>query len=419
VTVTDDRPATRRLLATWGVLGTRADLAGHRAVHGDLNVRADGGLLDAIARSGLTGRGGGGFPTAAKLELFRRHRPSILAVNASEGEPASRKDATLLSICPHLVLEGAQLAAGLAGSGAVCVCLHEGSAAYDSVAEAIAERRATHLGDLPTEIVVVPSRYISGEESALTNFLMTGRPLPLHRRSKSVPVTFGRSGTVLVQNTETLAHLSLIARHGPVWFQSAGTGGEPGTRLVTISGAVHHPGVYEASAGAPLGSVLGLAGLAAPLSGVLVGGFGGSFVSPQHLALPYSPSGLAPAGAHPGAGVLIALPVGSCPLAEVARVARYMASESAGQCGPCVFGLPAIASDLELLAAGSAGQAVLDRLRSRLGAVAGRGGCRHPDGVVRMVRSALDVFAADLGAHVNGGGCGGRVGVIPVPRNQP
>lgn len=104
----------------------------------------------------------------------------------------------------------------------------------------------------------------------------------------------------------------------------------------------------------------------------------------------------------------MALPATSCGVAETARVVRWMAGESAGQCGPCVFGLPALATDLEALAAGRAGPGVLDRLARRAASVEGRGACRHPDGVARLVRTALAVFGPDAAAHAGGRPCAGH-----------
>jgi len=109
-----------------------------------------------------------------------------------------------------------------------------------------------------------------------------------------------------------------------------------------------------------------------------------------------------------------ALPVGACGLAETARVARYLADESAGQCGPCLFGLDAIAGGLEALAVG--GRHDLGTLRRWLGQAEGRGACHHPDGAVRMVRSALAVFDAEIGLHARGRCSGtGQTAVLPVP----
>jgi NADH:ubiquinone oxidoreductase subunit F (NADH-binding) len=118
-----------------------------------------------------------------------------------------------------------------------------------------------------------------------------------------------------------------------------------------------------------------------------------------------------------GPGVVAGLSVLGCGIHETERVARFMAAESAGQCGPCLFGLPAIAADLRLLAGGRADRATLDRLRRRCAQVDGRGACGHPDGVVRLVRSALTVFAADLERHLAGRPCrgAGRPTVLRFP----
>ena len=141
---------------------------------------------------------------------------------------------------------------------------------------------------------------------------------------------------------------------------------------------------------------------------MLVGGYGGAWLDPAHLATPFAPGPLAAVGATQGVGILIALPAGACGIAETARIVRYMAGESAGQCGPCVFGLPAIAGDLEQLAAGRADPSSIDRIAHRSDTVDGRGACRHPDGVVRLVRSALAVFGDDARAHAEGLPCTGH-----------
>ncbi len=133
-------------------------------------------------------------------------------------------------------------------------------------------------------------------------------------------------------------------------------------------------------------------GPAAPLTALLIGGYFGTWVGlAVAAALPFSAAGLRPAGASPGAGLIAALPADACGLAETARLARYLAVESAGQCGPCVFGLDSIATELAALAAGRPFD--LGRRGRWLGQVDGRGACHHPDGAVRMIRSALGAFA--------------------------
>jgi NADH:ubiquinone oxidoreductase subunit F (NADH-binding) len=166
--------------------------------------------------------------------------------------------------------------------------------------------------------------------------------------------------------------------------------------------------VVEVELGTPIADLVARAGAETELSAVLVGGYGGAWLEASRLSTPYSPGPLAAAGATAGVGVVVALPATSCGIAETARIARYMAGESAGQCGPCVFGLPAIADDLERLWAGRGDAHLLERIEMRAATVEGRGACRHPDGVVGLVRSALAVFAADARAHAGGRPCPGH-----------
>jgi NADH:ubiquinone oxidoreductase subunit F (NADH-binding) len=224
-----------------------------------------------------------------------------------------------------------------------------------------------------------------------------------------------RGVPTLVQNVETLAHLALIVRYGAAWFRSAGTPAEPGTMLVTMLGAVREPGVLEVGIGTPVGQLLELAGGAsAPPQALLLGGYFGAWVDAAEASgLPFSSAGLADLSAGPGAGLIAVLPAGACGLAETARVVRYLAGESAGQCGPCLFGLPAIAGQVERLADGYGADPGL--LRRWLGQVDGRGGCAHPDGAVRLVRSALRTFGAEMERHAAGRCSGGMARVLPVP----
>jgi NADH:ubiquinone oxidoreductase subunit F (NADH-binding) len=331
----------------------------------------------------------------------------VVVVNAMEGEPASAKDRALLAWSPHLVLDGAELVAALSGARSVVVCVADDrDASARAVRLAAAERSAA--GAI-REVTVrrPPARYVTGEESALVHWLADGDARPVLRVDKSVPLRLGRR-PVLIHNAETLAQVALIARHGAAWFRNAGVPDAPGSTRVTVSGAVHTPGVVEVGLGTPVDDVVGRCGPTGPMAGYLVGGYGGAWLPPGMGSTPLAPGPLARVGATLGVGIVVALPAGSCGIAETARIARWMAGESAGQCGPCVYGLPGIAGDLELLAAGRADPGAIGRIDERSRSVVGRGACRHPDGVARMVRSALDVFAADAAAHGAGRPCAGR-----------
>ena len=222
----------------------------------------------------------------------------------------------------------------------------------------------------------------------------------------------------LVDNAETLAHVALIGRYGAPWFRAVGTVDEPGTTLVTVSGAVGHPGVYEHPLGASFDRVLDAAGaVPGDVTAVLVGGYFGTWIPAAKIGgLQLSRTSLAAANASLGAGVVVALPRQVCGLAESARVARWLANESAGQCGPCVFGLAAIADAMAQLVAGRAARRPEADLRRWLGLVKGRGACKHPDGAARFVETALLVFAEEIASHRSHGPCSrSRYTVLPLP----
>ena len=163
---------------------------------------------------------------------------------------------------------------------------------------------------------------MSGEETALIQFLNGGPPKPTFTPPRPFERGVGGAPT-LVQNVETLAHLALIARFGPAWFRELGTATEPGTTLVTISGAVARPGIHEVARGAPLRELIAAAGGATEhISAYLVGGYFGTwFADAAADELLLHDEDLARRGGGLGAGVVVALPASTCAVAEVARVA--------------------------------------------------------------------------------------------------
>ncbi len=409
-----------RRLAGWAESGGAASSAEHRARYGPLpRIGGRTGrarFAEVVARSGLRGRGGAGFPTARKLEAVAAGRGRrVVVANGCEGDPASAKDGVLLELAPHLVLDGVVLAAQAVGAQEAIVCLHAGSRLVRSVGAALRERDP---GELDIRIAEIPPRYVASEESALVNALNTGdaRPTVSPPRPSQRGV---RGRPKLVDNVETLAHLALIARYGDEWFREAGTDRSPGTTLVTVGGAVALPGVYEVDLGIPVADVLALAGgPTEPLAAIQLGGLGGSWLPVHAASTPLTHEDTRAAGAALGVAAVIAFPERACGVAATAGVLRHLADESAGQCGPCMFGLPSIADDMEVLAAGAdRSGALMRRLAGRLEVIPGRGACAHPDGAVRFAAGALRVFAADVARHARGRPCAG-VGApswLPVP----
>jgi NADH:ubiquinone oxidoreductase subunit F (NADH-binding) len=379
-----------------------ARLADHLARHGSLPAFGESSagreaMANEVARSGLLGHGGAAFPTAAKLKaVMSQARQPVVIANGTEGEPASQKDRALLSRAPHLVLDGASVAAGVVGASEVILVVHRD--VRMAVEVAVGERRRYQIDQVPLRVMTAADGFVAGEASAVVNWVARGTPVPLAKPPRLAERGLAGRPT-LVQNVETLAHLALIARHGAAWYRSLGTPEEPGSMLVSLVGAVTRPGVLEVEIGTPLARVLDAAGgPTGRLQAFLVGGYFGTWLTAGPcLARPFSARGL---GASLGAGLLIALPEGVCGVVESARLARYLASESAGQCGPCKFGLPAIAGELTKLADG-----MLPNTRDLerwLVEIEGRGACSHPDGAARQIASALQVFAEEVGEHLRG-----------------
>ena len=398
----EGHPGLPRLLAGLDSAGGAMSLAEHHRVHGELPRRSPNELIEAVDRSGLRGRGGADFPTARKLRaVATSRRAAAVVVNGSETEPASAKDRLLLSRLPHLVLDGAMLAA--AAVGAPDVIVQVGESAVGTLEALDAALAARGRDPVRTTIVAAPEGYVAGEESAVIHFLNGGAPLPSFVPPR--PYERGYRGRpTLIQNPETLAQIALVARFGEHWYRELGTAADPGSALVTISGAVAAPGVYELAFGTPMTALLDAAGgETEPLRALLVGGYFGTWVdSSRALNLRLSREDLRSVGCSLGSGVLIALGESSCGLHESARVIDYLARQSAGQCGPCVYGLRSIADSVAAVADGVAHARERDRVERWADEIAGRGACHHPNGATRFILSALEVFAPEIDEHQNG-----------------
>ncbi len=394
-------------------------LATHLELHGPSPLLGRGGgdaLIAELEAAGLRGCGGAGFPAAAKWRAVAGRRRPVIVVNAAEGEPMSAKDRVLMTQVPHLVLDGALLAAQALGARDCVIAAPAG--VHAPIRSALRERRDAARPAVRIKVEASPHGYVGGEESALLSHLEGRAPLP--RLKPPVPAERGLNGRpTLVQNAETLAHVALIARHGAAWFRDGGSGGIPGTALVSISGAVRAPGVYEIPAGTPLPDVLDIAGgRLQQVRALLVGGYFGGWVGGAGEGLSFDDASLQSAGVSAGAGVLVALGAADCPVAETAALTAWLADESAGQCGPCVYGLGALADLLGRIAGGRTERGDGARLTRWTEMVRGRGACRHPDGVARMISTAGRVFATELSEHARRGPCAacGRARLLLTPR---
>ena len=358
--------------------------------------------LDDVSAAGLTGRGGGAFPLGAKLQLAAASPGApLVIVNASEGEPASRKDKVLLGARPHLVLDGAQVAASAIGSREVVVYIHSGRPVLQRiVANAVAERGGSR-GGVHFRIVLSPNSYLAGESSALASFLDSGSAIP---RASSRPLAaMGVGGRpTVVSNAETLAHLALVARFGADWWRQAGCADAPGSTLVTLAGDVATPGlVAEVLEPHALGDLLcSLGGWEGPPRAVLLGGYAGTWLCGRRAwTTVLDRQHLRAAGASFGCGVVAVIGEHRCGLAETARLMAWLAGETAGQCGPCARGMPLLAGAFNDLVRAGATRRQVHRAHELAASIIDRGLCHLPDGAALLAETALGTFDDELRSH--------------------
>ena len=400
-----------RLLAGPPIAAGAESLADHRLrVGARPRATRPGELAASIERSGLLGRGGAAFPAARKWSAVagRSAGDAVVLVNGAEGEPLSAKDRTLMNARPHLVLDGAELAAEAVGADRIV--LYVGADHANSVValrRAIGERGREMV--VAIEVVVSPATYVAGEESAAVQYVNGGEARPTGVPPR--PFERGVDGRpTLVQNVETLAHVALIARYGDAWYRELGSGPTRGSALVTVGGDVAHPGVTEIAYGTTVRDLLSVAGGTVDKwsrGAVLLGGYFGGWLRAEEAAnQPLDPRSCRDAGSAFGCGVVHVLPPARCGVVATARILDYMAGQSAAQCGPCVFGLRAIAdATARIASAGSAHSDDLAHIVRWSGQLAGRGACKHPDGAVGLLRSALRTFSDEFDRHQRRGAC--------------
>ena len=297
----------------------RIDLATHQEIFGPMRRVTARQLIEMVESVDLRGRGGAAFPFGRKVRAVvdsataRKCKPVIL-INGTEGEPGSAKDKMLLLRSPYLVLGGALLAARALGAKLIVVGVTNGDVASSVVEAAKAEPDLKKV----VRVVEVPDRFVSGEGGALVNAVNGKIALPPGKKRRASDVGVDGLPTLL-SNAETFAQLAVLAMLGQEGYASDGTPDEPGTLLLTVGGSAGRPAVVEVPAGIPLGTVLDICEATAR-EGILVGGYHGMWI-PGELAdeVPVSRAGLDAAGGALGAGIVLPLGGGTCPLGEVAR----------------------------------------------------------------------------------------------------
>ncbi len=345
-----------RLLANVGVVDPTS-LESYRANGGYTSMAraielGPEGVCDAIADSGLSGRGGAAFPTGVKWRAVaaEQGRPKHVVANCDESEPGTFKDRVVMENDPFAVIESLTLAGFATGAENGWIYIRgEYPLATARLQNAIEQARAAGLlgpdaagsgHSFDIEIRRGAGAYICGEETALFASLEGFRGEP--RSKPPFPTTHGlfREPTA-INNPETLLNGLDIVAHGADAYRGRGTEGSPGTKLLCLSGRVAKPGVYEVEFGITLGDVLALAGGltgSGTLAAVLMGGAAGSFVGPEALDMPLTLEDTRERGTTLGSGVVMAFTDEIDMTAVCTRISEFFRNESCGQCVPCRVG---------------------------------------------------------------------------------
>lgn len=397
------------------------------------------GTIDEVARSGLRGRGGGGFPTGQKWAgvAGQTGGQRYLVCNGAEGEPGTFKDRALLRANPYQLVEGVAIAAFAVGAVEAFICL---KATFEreiaAVTRAVQEFQNAGLCDgCQVSIVAGPDEYLYGEEKAMLEVIEGHEPLPrwlppyLHGLFASAPQlgwqsneidvdqasARGGSNPTLVNNVETLSNIAHILTRGADWFRSMGTAESPGTVVTTVVGDVIAPDVGEVELGTPLRAVIDAVG-----SGLAPGrtvkavfsGVANAVVMASDLDIPVSYEGFQSVGSGMGSAGFIVYDDTTCMVDVAYRFSRFLSIESCGQCPPCKLGSSAITECLERIETGVGDEGDLDVITGWLSHVTDGNRCYLAVEEQIMVSSIMRAFADEFADHIEHGRC-------PRPRHLP
>jgi NADH-quinone oxidoreductase subunit F len=377
------------------------------------NDRTPAELLTKITESGLRGRGGAGFPVGKKWRAAAETPATLrhIVCNAGEDEPGSFKDRTLIEYRPHLVVEGAILAARAIEAAELHFYINETyNDAIARITEAIAQATALgYIDSLKTSIHRAPTVYVAGEDSAAVEVIEGKAAKP--RQKPPYPATAGILGKpTVVNNVETLANIPLIIRNGAAWFRSFGTTESPGTMIFCLGEEMNSPGAYELPLGTSLRQLYEESGgglkSGKRLKAILPGGPSCAFLTGKQLDVALDPDSLKRAGSSLGCGVMRFYSEDTCMVEEVLRIAQFFARESCGQCPACRMETTMLATMLERIAQGKADPALFDQFQKIIDFNRGKGYCALVNMPGPPIISALRLFRDEFDEHARKGACG-------------
>jgi NADH-quinone oxidoreductase subunit F len=398
---------------------------GFQALEAVLRKNSPLEVIEEIARSGLRGRGGAGFPTGKKWHMVATHREAerYLVCNAGEHEPGTYKDRRLLRHNPHQLIEGIVIGSFAVGAKASFVFMNGTfTDETDLIKGAIEEAyQRGFLGSnilgsgfsCDIEVFLGPNTYVAGEETAMLE-AMQGREAKPKHKPPFYPTAYGLYGKpTVVNNVETLSNIPHILLHGADWFRSFGTKTCPGTMLYSISGDINRPGVYELPLGIPLRRLIDDYGGGIKdgrsLKAVFPGGPSQALLTPNDIDVAMDFDSLKAVGSGLGSAGVIVLDDTNCMVEQAMKFCDFFKEESCGQCPPCKMGTRYLYQILEKIEAGHGKPEDVQSLQQLSGFVKGRGDCTVITGAAVAVECSLRHFPDEFDSHIKEHRCSMKV----------
>jgi NADH-quinone oxidoreductase subunit F len=407
------------LTKRWGkpdsaaLAGYRAD-GGYGALEKALGMEP-AAIVDEVKKSNLRGRGGAGFATGLKWTFLPKDvRPRYLTVNADESEPGTFKDRYIIEHDPHQLIEGIAITCYALDIHLAYVYIRGEFPKQARILEAaIREARAAGvigarlLGkkdfDLDIHVHRGAGAYICGEESALLESLEGKKGYP--RLKPPFPAVVGLWGKpTIINNVETIANIPWIVENGGAAFAALGSGKTGGTRLFGVSGHVNRPGVYEKPAAYNLKRLImedcgGIVG-GRKVKAVIPGGSSSPVLRGEEIDISLEVDAVKAAGSMSGSGGVIVFDDSTCMVRALARISKFYAEESCGQCTPCREGTAWMEAIIEKIEHGHGTAADVDKLEQIAGNIGGNTICALGDAAAMPVQSFVKKFRDEFLRHV-------------------
>ncbi len=392
---------------------------GYRALEKALLDMTPGDIIDQVKKSGLRGRGGGGFPTGIKWESCRSHKGNRYVIcNADEGDPGAYMDRSLLEGNPHSIIEGMIIGAIAIGSHEGYVYVrHEYPLAVKNLN--IALRKANELGLLGKNILgsgfdfdIRISRgggaFVCGESTALMASLEGQPGRPRAKYIHTVEKGF-RQGPSNLNNVETWANVPIIINKGADWFASTGTENSKGTKIFSLVGKVVNTGLVEVPMGTTLRTIIYDIGGGIPkkkrFKAVQTGGPSGGCIPEEYLDLGVDFDELAKVGSIMGSGGMIVMDQDTC-MVDVARYfLDFLKDESCGQCNPCREGIKRSLEILNNICEGNGKEGDIELLEELAGMIRKFSLCGLGTSAPNPVLTTIKYFRDEYEAHIRDKKC--------------